>query len=206
MAFPNVVSTATTPSSTGTTLAITMPASISVGNLLVAIVAGDSDSAATMSGWTKPTNGWGSNGTQGTTVWLRVATGSDSGTHSNNSQNRFAHCYNISGWSGALSQVKVATASSNTVNPPSLAMGSAQDYLWLAVARNGATINTAPTNYTNLVTVNFFTVYLGSARRQLNAATEDPGAFNGTASSAHALTIGIPPGLGRPGAFLPFFA
>lgn len=205
MAFPNVVSTATTPSATATTLAITMPSGISVGNLLVAIVAADNDSAATMSGWTKPTNGWGSNGTNGNTVWLRKATGSDSGVHTNNSQNRFAHCYCIDTWSGILADVKVATGTTAVVNPPNLDMGTPADYLWIAAARNG-NAPTAPTSYTNLVTVNFLgSAYLASARRLLNASSEDPGTFtvSSTTASAHALTIGIK---GRSGDFLPFFA
>ncbi len=205
MAFPTVVASATSSALSGN-LTLTMPSGIGRGHLLIAVVAGDSDSAATMTAWDKI--GYGANGSKGDTVWRKMAVGegSDAGVHTGGSKARMGHVYCIDGWSGVLTEVQAAFGSTNTLNPPNLDMTTARDYLWLAAARSDPNITAAPTNFTDLLVNNVLgTAYLATARRAVNASSLDPGAFTGTSTSAHSLTIGVTPSPVPRGAFLPFF-
>lgn len=103
----------------------------------------------------------------------------------------------IDGWSGVLADIGYAGAATGTIDPPSLTMPSALDYLWLAGGSNFSNnITAAPTNYTNLATATFNTGgdhKFALARRNLNASSENPGTFSGTANTAGGWTIAIKP-------------
>jgi len=199
VAFPTVVNTANTTSTTSGSLALTMPASIVAGMLLLAL-SGDSaaDSATTaMTGWTKV---GGTDNTGSLTVFAKIAAGSDTGTVTGTTAARAVTTYLISGWSGLVSDIKIALATPATnadVDPPSLTPGlGALDYLWIEATRNRNAVTAASTNYTNLlVATSGATLSTSSAIRQLNASTEDPGATTPAASASACVTatIAIPP-------------
>lgn len=96
------------------------------------------------------------------------------------------------------------TVTTNQPDPPSLTpTGGAKDYLWIVftAAENGAlTISTWPTNYSSnqIITQagDTTTGRSAMATRELNAASEDPGAFlwsGSTGLNSHAVTIAIHP-------------
>lgn len=96
---------------------------------------------------------------------------------------------------------------SSSVDPGSLTpSGGAKDWLWIAVDCHGhilqtsRTISTYPTNYTGITPAQnsaggIGQSYVGSAYRQLNASSEDPGAFTltGNIQFWYAVTIAVPP-------------
>lgn len=95
-----------------------------------------------------------------------------------------------------LSLTAAAVTGANS-NPPShTPPGGAKNYLWLA-ARCGAffTASAAPTNYEDLRTAISVGLAAGVsfAERELNAASEDPGAFTCSDSDAVVYTIAIEP-------------
>jgi hypothetical protein len=202
MAFPTVVNTATSSTASGG-IVWAMPASIVAGRLLLAFVGekGSSDSGDTVSGWTK----LGETNRSADFICLysfaKIAVGSDSGGNFfGGNQGCAAIVYQISGWKGTpLSNVKVAVSSTSlaTLTPPSLSVPSAADYLWIPAVITGGTVTGAPTNYGSLLTKvsgsGSPTPTLGTAQRNLNASSEAPGAFAGTATTPLAHTIGIPP-------------
>lgn len=223
MAYPEVLASQVTAAASGSTYDITVPGTPGLDQLWVTIVGGDNDSAATMAA-VSGNNTWvemsyGSNGTQGVTVFGSKCRGdgADDGRVSGASKVRFAHSYLIQGWGGTLTaggtsgDLRVAHGTTNTLNPPNLNMSTSDEYLFIAALRQNANITGAPTNFTSLLVSNYVSVaYLGSARRQVTASSQDPGAFtsSGGASGAHALTIGVRPGssgLVDPAGFLPFF-
>jgi hypothetical protein len=107
-------------------------------------------------------------------------------------------CYVITNYSGVPEISAVATSGSPSYDPPSLSpsWGSAKT-LWLAVmAHDGSiAITGAPSNYTDLRADywnNFEGAGCASARRELEAASEDPGAFtSGSGEQWAAATVAI---------------
>jgi hypothetical protein len=218
MAFPVVEATNNNHSdSASTSHTVNLPASISAGDLLV-VFFGHKDTAggATFpAGWTKKTPertqtgsvacmalAWRwADGTEGATITVTTA---------NNSRNASVS-YRISGAINPSTQVPEENghgeANTNSPNPPSLApTGGAKDYLWLTAyaSSHGRTLISAPTNYTNAVGAGSNSgtgtnVGLGTARRNLNASSEDPGAWsvNGTAiEETVSMTVAIHPAAG----------
>jgi hypothetical protein len=109
--------------------------------------------------------------------------------------------YYVRGWTNVYVS-SAATGNSTTPNPPSLTpAGGRADYLWIpaAIWPTSGNTPTAPTNYTNLVwaTTNDNSSYrrvIATARRFLNAASEDPGTFSiggGTSRSWVAVTLAV---------------
>lgn len=102
------------------------------------------------------------------------------------------NCYRITGYTGTpTATLSNSGGSTSTPNPPSHTSGfGAVSTLWIAGAgmqadASGDTFSAAPTNYTNLLQSGEDTgdfAVLGSARRFVSAASEDPGTFTYAAS------------------------
>lgn len=203
MAFPAVAGTNTSsPGSSTTTHSVSLPASIAAGDLLVVYFGGWGGGTLTWpAGWTPLFDT--SNGTAARlAAAYRFADGSEGGSISVTSSTsiRSAHIsYRITGAHSSTAPV-VGTATTGTSaagDPPSLSpAGGAKDYLWLAGVGFGSTTaaSAAPANYTNLLTRNDTNAGVGSARRELNASSENPGGFTNPFSSWVANVVAIYPG------------
>jgi len=200
VAFPTVAATNTSNSAGTTTHAVSLPASISAGDLLIVLLYLFSGSG--VPGISTP-SGWTSLGTvddstdRRLSVFYKIASGSEgaSVTVTSDINSSGAHnSYRITGYSGAP---EIAIASSvGAPNPPNLAPSwGALDTLWLAIGgdSNDAADMTAPASYTNIIQ-DFESVSglnAGSARRALNAGSENPAAFGGTTASGTALSATV---------------
>ncbi|MER9355575.1 hypothetical protein NKI61_20095, partial [Mesorhizobium sp. M0514] len=160
---------------------INMPAGVQSGDLLIIIFhCWASNTAFTLpSGWTQvATNGSKSlvlkkvsDGTEGATQRIVTTTGT---------RDSAANAYRITNANGA-----VEAAFSSTIDPPNVTptWGSGNT-LWIAAhLDSGAHPTTAnPTNYINSIEVSgaatSSAAYCSSCRRELAAASEDPGAFS----------------------------
>lgn len=191
MAFPTAsAATVTTFATSVTTMAVNMPASISSGDLLIAHVG-----VRNAGTWTVPSN-WNlleekaGGGTVGETgVWYKIATGSEGATQTWTAGTATTAAWQvrkITSWHGTTPPEHVAVnGDAVAVNPPSLTPSwGAADTLWLALVGSSAnTMNftAAPTNYTSLTSTTASSgggaSNAGSAIRQLNATSEDPGTF-----------------------------
>lgn len=207
MAFPTVGATNTYgESSTSTSHAVSLPASISSGDLLVVFTQSQSSATGSISGWSVLyQSGYLSEGNAA--CFYKTATGSEGATATvttSGSVKLSATTYRISAgtWSGTPEASTQTTGVSNAVpNPGSLSPSwGKQDTLWLAVAHfdgNGSTVSSYPTNYTNGingVATGAASGCTGSAQRQLNATSEDPGNFVMSISADWAAyTVGIRP-------------
>lgn len=200
MAFPVVRATntsVTTPASTSHV--ISLPAAIVSGDLLIAIWNPDGTGAGTWpAGWTQL---WATNlpaNTGRTECRYRVADGTEGAsiTVTTAAAVTSSHAtYRIDTFSGNAPEAGVtATANSANANPPSLTPSwGAKDTLWIAVAAvDNTDVTAAPTSYTNLLT-GATPTRLGTARRELNAATEDPGTFTNASDQWGANTIAVEP-------------
>lgn len=207
MAFPTVINTANSSSVSSANLALTMPASIVAGRLLLALSASAANEAATtaVSGWTKLAATQKTSGTATLAVFAKIAAGSDTGSVTGSTASRAVTTYQIGSWSGILSDIALSVVDVTTEDPPALTpSGGARDYLWIAAVRSAAAPTAAPTNYTTLITATGTGTSVGSATRNLNAASDNPGVFTGTASSPLAATIAVAPVASTNG-FFPFF-
>jgi len=197
------------PSDT-TSHAVPMPATVSAGNALIAIITNDgSATITTPSGWTQLytlANGTALRGG----AYAKVASGSEGGTTvdfvTSAVETLAAQVYRISGWAGAIAGIEAATPGSvttgTTADPPALApsWGSAAT-MWLATCHTSTTqtVSTGPTSYTDLTqtTSGSGTTHSQciSARRSNTTASEDPDVFtlSGTGASKVYSTIGIAP-------------
>ncbi len=196
MAFPVVAATnssqVTTP---GTSHACSLPAAIAAGNLLILLFSTDSTTTvSTPAGWTlldSATNG----AIRHTSFW-KTASGSEgaSVTVTTGSSTNSAHrSYRITGQGASAPEHGIATTGSSTgPDSPSLTPSwGVADTLWIASTgySSSTSINANPTNYTGIAGFGGD----GSAWRQLNAASEDPGAFTLAATSLWvAQTIAVP--------------
>jgi cellulose synthase/poly-beta-1,6-N-acetylglucosamine synthase-like glycosyltransferase/CheY-like chemotaxis protein len=213
--YPSVASTNTSNTTTvSTSHTLSLPTGISSGDLLIAMLSGYIGSGSTSvdiswpSGWTEFFEEDATSGSLHLAVAgaYRQANGSEGAsiTVTTNVSVLAAHnAYRITGAADPSSQPpEAATAnftdsSGTTVDPPSLSpTGGAKDYLWIAVAswrRTGRTLTGTPTNYTDTVSIDSTGysngLWLASVRRQLNAASEDPGVF--TLSSNSERRVGV---------------
>lgn len=196
MAFPTVVNSATS-SATTDPISVTMPASLVAGRLLLLFIGSNQGEAGnTLSGWTNLGNVASS--PTGTTIYAfaKVATGSDTASYSGGgTPSRCAIVYQIDNWWGDLTKVTGAVSANNlaTLDPPNLAVPSADDYLWVTAAVSLGSVTGAPTNYSNFLSKVQSPTTLGSAQRTLNASSENPGVFAGTATSPEAVTVAVGP-------------
>lgn len=217
MAAPAVAATNTSAVTTAATAhTVNLPASISAGDLLILPFGWTENLPQTITwpaGYTAITGAkveqstvvgidaayrW-ADGTEGATISVTTS-GLTKSTHNS---------YRITGSENPATQAPNVAATSGTSagapNPPSLSpTGGSKDYLWLAVVNaDGETdITAAPTNYTNLITASTgitgatsINCRMGSGRRTLTAASEDPGNFSNTSTNWTTLTIALhPPG------------
>lgn len=186
--------------------AVTLPSGVQSGDLLLMLVrAAYNGVCSTPTGWTELAATTGTFGTAH--VFGRAADGNEGATVTvaiDGARRIAANTYCISGWGGTLStDVDVLFSAANSADPPSLTAGwGTDDNLWIAgyTSRQSAWTQTAPTNYTDLLdarnTSSTSSYYVGvvSARRFLNAETENPGSYSSTGGDAYnAVTIVVRP-------------
>lgn len=211
MAFPVVQQTR--GNSLGTSSVnrtVTMPATVNAGDLLIFVITTSNSTAATFgtpSGWTKLGE---STGTVNTAVYYKVADGTEDGATvtvvMGAAVTNSAHIvYRITGYdSTALCEVAFGAATSAQPDPPSLTPSwGAQDTLWIAgfgKRSTAMTVTTYPTNYSSnpIDDGGATTCRTVAATRNLNAASEDPGAYDIT-NTANILpfTIAVAPVITR---------
>lgn len=217
MAFPAVQARNTSSvGSAGTSHTVSLPAGITSGDLLMVAFsyAVTGNTITWPGGWTE--FGWSpveqtGGGTNGLACAFRQADGTEGATISvgTSVSTRSAHVsYRISGHENPateLPQGASALAQNSSGDPPSLTpTGGAKDYLWLAVSAGSEdTVETAaPASYTDLQAIAGTggggagtKCVIATAERQLNAASENPGAFSGASASSDwaAATIAIHP-------------
>ena len=192
MAFPQVAAVNGGHQDTDVTNhTVNLPADISSGDLLLVFFACDSfsvpDTITFPEGWTelfqtpyldeaRLTFG----------AWYRIADGEEGATISvtTSSVEQSAHTsYRITGYSGTPEVGTHAAGSSTTPDPPSLTpTWGAKDTLWFACEANDDDDHTTayPTDYTDGrydMGTTSSGVNVGTARRELNAVSEDPGTF-----------------------------
>jgi hypothetical protein len=218
MAFPTVVSATTHPFATQSTNHNVPGQSPSAGNLILIAFAldGGDRTVTTPTDFTllavddPAVNTTGASGRLG--IYAKVATGSEGTANvnfvSDGSRAGAAHQYIISDWGGTLAtDVDVSSATIPQASDPAAVTadwGSA-DNLFIAVAAifdDDLNYTVAPSNYSNLlnsVTGNGGAGTgggLGSARRELASASDDPGVFTvetGSGTFEFVTTIVIKP-------------
>lgn len=188
----NITSAQTTTfASSVTSMSVNLPPDILSGDLLIAHVG-----IRNTGTWTAPT-GWVSLASQlgggsvgQTDVWYKVADGSEGSTATWTAGVATTAAWQVRriiSWHGTTPPEAAKTNGDSTTapNPPSLTPSwGAEDTIWLALAGSAAnTMNftAAPTNYVDLTSTVASSgggaSNAGSAIRQNNTATEDPGVF-----------------------------
>ena len=206
--FPQVAATnISKESSAVSSHTVALPTGIQSGDLLLAFFnaeggIGSSETITWPNGWTEFASeiSHSGNPTTGAAVHFRAAYRQADGTEGANitvttgTNATSAHnTYRITGADDPATQAPEAatagsTSSETTIDAPSLTpTGGAQDYLWLAVValNQGNTLSASPTNYTNLIQDSGTGGGLGSSRRELNAASTDPGGHPLTSGSSN---------------------
>lgn len=215
MAFPDFIGTPGTYTSSGaqTAHAVPIPADpVSAGMLIVVFLATNAANFTSID-----TAGYTSKGSvaQGTDVDLevfcKVAAGGEESTNvdfTSGSANAVGMVGVVDNWKGSIDDIEFATASGASGNPDSPNLdpaGGALDILWLSIGASDVarTLTTYPSNYDSLSTPtphNWLTngggsgVAGGWGVRELNAGSENPGAYVLSASDQWcAVTLAIPP-------------
>lgn len=214
--FPSIKDRLTQEFSTAATAhAVTMPATVDSGDLLLTLFTNDISAAGTT---TTTPSGWSVVGTAGNsgnqvraTVYAKVAAGTEDGTTvdfaTSVAEEAASQVYRIpSGeWSGTLAGVEASTASvasTNAPNPASLDPGAwgAENTLWIAYAGSSShtSVTTYPTNFNGGVhnISNTGTGGASTSSAWLESATTsvDPGAFAmGNTTDSVAFTVAIRP-------------
>lgn len=208
MAFPSVQATATTAiSSTVTSHVINLPSGITAGNLLIIFFtyATIGQTLTGPTGWTLLVQAEHTTGTtEGAAVYYRIATGGEGTTvtiTTSASTRSASVSARITGHTTELAPTQSNAIGSNAnADPPAhTPSGGAKDYLWLALGANAGNTNytAAPTNYTGLVVIaatagnQSAATKAGWSTRQLNAASEDPGAYTGGDEGGTSEWVGI---------------
>jgi hypothetical protein len=200
--YPVIEATAvyTSAGSAVTSAPVTMPINIITGDLLIMVVKlGSTGTATTPTGWTLLSS---RSSTGNSYIYYKVSDGSET-THIDvtvTSSNVSAITYRISNYEGTP---EAGFAATNVNDPPSLTTSwSSTKNLVIAACTTRQSNNAftaAPSGYSNLVTVGDPSsgttahVRLATASIQVNAATENPGAFTttGTLDNPHSATIAI---------------
>lgn len=196
MAFPVYQSATPTDFATSvTSMPVNMPATVTAGDLLIALV-----EVRTAGTWTKPT-GWedivtvsqlGGASVGKLNGFYKIADGTEDGgtatwTASTGTSGAWL-VVRVTSWHGTTPpEGATASGDATNANPPTLtASWGSDDNLWIAVAGNAATGETtgftaAPTNFINLVSNGASsggaTVNVASSTRELADDAEDPGTF-----------------------------
>jgi hypothetical protein len=219
MAFPVVQSTSVGGSGTATTTpTITLPTGIVAGDkVIIFLSVNEVSSVATAitwpAGWSKPANGDADNaGSQDASfIAYRDCDGTEGASISPTltvSGNYSFACLRISGAApGAPDNPVQATDGSATPGQPdppaNTPAGGAADYLWIAAAMWDSGLDNwsaYPTNYSGGIKFDssdnggVALAGIAVATRQLNAASEDPGAFTLTTADQYcAATVAVSP-------------
>lgn len=194
MAFPSTTTATTTGFSTSvTSMPVNLPASISSGDLLIAIVeVRNSGTWSTIpTGWNQIFTPVAAGGVGDFTAFYKIATGSEGSTATwvaSVGTTASWQTRKITSWHGttppeAITKNSGGSVSTNSFNALTPSWG-ADDTLWLATmgtTASGTTITGAQTNYSDLVSNNVSSggsqCNTGTSYRQLNASSETPGAF-----------------------------
>lgn len=193
-----------------TSHAVTMPATVNVGDGLIVILTTDgSPTITTPTGWKllySEANGSALTGA----AYAKVARGTEGGTTvdfvTSVAESVAAQVYRISNWNGTLAGIQAGTVGEITTGttadlPAVTAYWGSSKAIWLGTLHTSTsqTVSSAPTNYTNLTQTSTGTATTDSqcitARRSLEAASEDPGVFTMSGSGASKVynTISIAP-------------
>lgn len=173
MTYPSIRSSATGSDSTDTTPDVTLPATISAGDLLLLV--GSLSGSVTItapSGWSTLSN------TGQHFAFYKIAVGSEDSTvitfTLSSGQSASWIVYSIQDW---VDTPAIGTWTSG-INPPSLTSGfGAVETLWIAFARDQVyNFTAAPSGYSGLINYSS-TITVGSAYKQSTASSEDPGVF-----------------------------
>ena len=206
MAFPQVAATNNGAEGIATvTHPISMPAGIIAGDLLIIyFVTGRSRIVTDWDGFSEIRAM--SNVSVSLYVGYKIAVGSDTCTLKTNFAEQSAHItHRITGWnSKQIPEVSTGVYSSNVnPDPDSLTpVGGAKDYLWIAVSGSddGRDLVTGyPADYDDNQEAHQSAesepgVNIGVATRELNASSEDPGAFTIESNEQwNALTVAVSP-------------
>ena len=183
-----------------------MPSGIAAGDLLIAFVAGDTNTTFTASGWTEITAQANSTLVQ-LTIFAKIAAGSDTLTLVGEANDYAVVVARITGHgvtnvSTDIAKATAATGSSATPDPPSLTPPSTKDWLFLecfAADDDDDTATYWSTSYTGIAqrqSANSTTSCLvAAAYRQLNTGSaENPGTMAMAATEEWVTqTLAIPP-------------
>lgn len=203
--------TSTTFATSVTSMPVTMPASIASGDLLTAFVevrnAGTYSTVPT--GWTSFLSQAGGGATGKLDGFYKIAAGTESGTTptwiASTGTTATWQVVRTTNWHGTTPpEATTASGDATAANPPSLTPSwGALNTLWLAVAGHAAisaaAFTAAPANYNNFLNTGASTggsaVSLATSYRDLNATSEDPGAFTAGGSNRFwaAATVAIRP-------------
>lgn len=212
MAFPVVEGTAETAVSTaGTSHAITLPASIAStdGVLILTDIGSTAATFNALTDWSEIVDENVANGIK--VLWF-TGTGTPSNpTFTSSASTRSASiAYRISGVSRSLAP-QLSTVATGTSTAPNATTctptGGAKDYLWITFfgmageqADDDTLVTGTPANYSNTLQKTCGVAgtnlggMIGAAQRQLNAASEDAGAFTTVDNAAwRAYTLAVHP-------------
>lgn len=216
MAFPQVGATATTDGTAATANAVVnLPTGIAADHLLIVLHRSASNATAhavSGGGWTNLVNDASDASNDRISLWFRVADGTEGATITitQTSSKLASIAYRITGHDSVANPPQVSTVAvgTNTLpDPPSLTpTGGPKDFLWLWLGgwegEQTSPPGGNPTNYTNplgassgiagAVATN---CRVATARRELNAASEDPPSWTISASDDwSAFTLAVHPG------------
>lgn len=201
-AFPSVVNSQVSVDNSGdSSIVITLPGSLVVGNVLLAIMGGNQNRTATWpAGWTELIDG--ANAASGIYIGYRVIDGSEGAsitvTASSLHNTSVSRVYQITG-AGTTLYGGFTTGSSSTPDSPDLNPGiGSTKFLWFAgcAGRSGlGTISGYPTDFTD----GFFDestaggARIATARFESQVASLNPSAFTAGGSDAwSAATVAVP--------------
>lgn len=207
MSFPQVAATNTsTQTANTTTHTVNLPAGIASGDLLIVFFAKDGDGGANnVAGWTTLGTAAVLNNLQ-LIVFYRIADGTEAGTITVTTPDseRSAHqSYRIADWHGVTAPSMTGNSATDPAADPANHTPSwgAADTLWLiaAVSDANTTFSADPANYTDPIENNSTGtndgVKLRTLRRNLTAASEDPGTFTNTDRPWATETLAVRPPL-----------
>lgn len=193
MAFPHVaaVNGGNNESETATEHTVNLPSGIVSGNLLLVFFTGYACGTITFpSGWTQLFSG--AETYMKLEGWYRIADGTEGSTITVTTLKAWTNntSYRITAYSGTPEAGTASTGIDANPNPPNLAPSwGAFNTLWFAAIGTTAhaSCSAYPTNYTDgrfdAYDIGGSGVGLGSARRELNAISDDPGTFTVNAIS-----------------------
>ncbi len=203
--FPAIVGHSSYSGGTNSSHALTMPAGVATGDLLMVFTttaSGVTFSVSAGTGWAIVDQIDSASGAIRGAIFWKVADGSDALSVGISSARALgARIIRVlAGTFDAATpfdQTSATPATGANPDPPNhTPSGGADDYLWIAV-RHGSTAATsaAPTNYDDLRTASTGAnaTLVSIAERELNASSEDPGVFTAGSSQNVVRTVAIHP-------------